>query len=538
MEKYTGLEVAIIGMSGCFPMAENTNEFWENLKQGKECIRFFTDEELLDLGTPKEAFAQPNFIKAEGFYENRDMFDAEFFGYTPVVAELMDTQIRIFYECCYEALEHSGYNPFFHKGSIGLYAGASNNFFWEVMTNLSQKGNELGLCNAAHLTDKDFISTRMSYKLNLTGPSVTVQTACSTSLAAVHMACQSLLNGECNIALAGGSTIVMNANGAGYMYEPGTILYSDGHCRTFDESSDGTVGGNEAGVVVLKLLEDAIKDNDNILAVIKGSALNNDGVDKANYASPSRQGQSNVIKQAQQVAEVAPETITYIEAHGTGTNISDPIEVEALKKAFNTKKKQFCAIGSVKSNIGHLDSAAGVSSLIKVILAMQNRQIPPSINYHKPNPKIDFDNSPFFVNTELRDWHQNGNPLRAGVSSFGVGGTNVHVILEESPESNDQTGTEEEELIIFSGRNSNVVDKLCKSYGEYLSTNDSKNFPDFAYTLQLGRNKFSHRGYFVSSDKNGAVKFFESGNFQTNVVSGNEKKKVVFFIYRTRSAVP
>ncbi|GEM_PF-6844861 len=528
MSNYTGQEIAVIGMSGKFPMAENLEAFWDNLTKGKECIKFFLDNELIALGTPPDVLTKSNFIKAEGFLENREFFDANFFGYTPVEAELMDPQMRIFYECCWEALENSGYNPYKYDGSIGLYAGASNNFYWEILSNMSSKGDELGICNASHLTDKDFLATRISYKLNLNGPSVSVQTACSTSLSAIHIACQSILNGECNIALAGGVTIWVQPIGAGYLYEAGTILSSDGHCKAFDAASDGTVSGNGAGVVVLKALDQAIEDGDHIFAVIKGSALNNDGVDKANYAAPSRQGQSLAIRMAQLVAEVEPESISYIEAHGTGTNIGDPIEIEALKKAFNSSKKQFCAIGSVKPNIGHLDSAAGVASFIKTVLALQNKQIPPSINFKTPNPKIDFANSPFYVNTELREWKRNGHPLRAGVSSFGVGGTNAHVVLEEAPLIKNQENDANEKLLVFSAKSEKTLNKTIENYSKFLYGRNDLNLSDVAYTLQLGRNSFSHRAMFVASNYDEVLQSLSSNNFKHGFVKENEKQKIVF----------
>lgn len=376
---YTGSEIAIIGMSGRFPMARNVNDFWKNLSEGKECIRFLNETEIAQVS--KATRENPNYVPCMGgVLEEKDFFDANFFNYTPVEAELMDPQIRLFHECAWEALEDAGIYPKDYKGLIGLYAAASSALYWQAKAMMSQEKDKLGYFAASSLFDKDLLSTRVSYKLNLKGPSLMVHTTCSGSLVATHLACQAILNGECDVALAGGVKVNFQAN-TGYVYEDGMILSPDGHCRAFDERAKGTIGGEGLGVVVLKALDDAIRDNDNIHAVIKGTAINNDGHMKLGYSAPSIDGQAQALRLALQSAGVSPETITYIETHGTGTEIGDPIEVEALKQAYVSRLKNYCAIGSVKTNIGHLDSASGVAGLIKTVLALKNKKIPASLNF-------------------------------------------------------------------------------------------------------------------------------------------------------------
>ncbi|MEO1376925.1 MAG: polyketide synthase, partial [Cyanobacteria bacterium J06635_10] len=438
-----GLEIAIIGMAGKFPGAKNIDEYWENIKNGVESIRSLTDEYLLSQGVDKSSLEHPQYIKAAAVLEDIELFDADFFGFSPREAEILDPQQRLFLECAVEALETAGYNPQTYPGLIGVYGGAGmNGYLFNLYTNPNIRNSvsnyQLFLGN-----DKDFLTTRVSYKLNLTGPSVDVQTACSTSLVAVHIACQSLLSGECDIALAGGVAI---SKQVGYLYQEGGIYSPDGHCRAFDAQAQGTVSGSGVGIVVLKRLEDALNDGDSIDAVIKGSAINNDGTFKVSYTSPSIDAQAKVIRAAQLMGDIEPESISYIEAHGTGTPLGDPIEVAALNQVFGSKKKvegvervegvekkqKACGIGSVKTNIGHLDTAAGIASLIKAVLALKYKQIPPSLNFETPNPRACFDNSPFYVNANLSVWETDKLPRRAGVSSFGIGGTNAHVVLEEN----------------------------------------------------------------------------------------------------------
>ncbi|MCU0287837.1 MAG: type I polyketide synthase, partial [Acidobacteria bacterium] len=496
----TGFEIAVIGMAGRFPGAKNIAEFWNNLKNGVESITFLSDNELDRCGVDLELRRDPHFVKARGgVLENKDAFDASFFGYSPLEAEVMDPQIRILHECAWEALENAGCNPEMYKGLIGIYCGASANIGWLAKSILSGKSEEIGPFEASQLMDKDFISTRLAYKFNLKGPAVFVQTACSTSLAAIHMACRALLMSECDMALAGG-VLVISSERNGYLYQEGMIHSPDGHCRAFDAKAKGTVSGEGAGIVVLKRLKHAAADRDNIYAIIKGSALNNDGQRKVGYTAPGIDGQTRVIKAALKAAQVDPESISYIEAHGTGTVLGDPIEIEALKRAFNSHKTGFCAIGSVKTNIGHLDAAAGVAGFIKTVLALMNRQIPPSLHFQSPNPKIDFKNSPFYVNNQLKEWLNNEYPLRAGVSSFGIGGTNAHVILEEAPAIERSPDSRKWQMILLSARTETALNTMTGNLAGYFKQHPDLNPADAAYTLQVGRKRFPYREIIVGTD--------------------------------------
>lgn len=421
-----GLEIAIIGIAGRFPGANDLNAFWQNLKQGIESIVTYSDAELQQQGVEAALLAHPQYVKAGAPLADIDAFDADFFGFNPREAEILDPQHRLFLECAWQALEHAGYDSQHYAGAIGVYGGAAmNGYLLNLYSNAAIR-ESVSPYQIFLASDKDFLTTRVSYKLNLNGPSLDIQTACSTSLVAVHVACQSLLGGECDMALAGGVAV---SQPVGYLYQEGGIYSADGHCRAFDAAAQGTVAGSGVGIVVLKRLEDALADRDTIHAVIKGSAINNDGAQKVSYTAPSIEAQAKVIRAAHLMADVEPDSIRYIETHGTGTPMGDPIEMAALTQAFRaqTQAQQFCAIGSLKPNIGHLDTAAGIASLIKAVLAIKHQQIPPNLHFQLPNPQIDFANSPFYVNTQLANWQ---GRRRAGVSSFGIGGTNAHVILE------------------------------------------------------------------------------------------------------------
>ena len=429
--------IAIIGMAGRFPGSRTIEAFWRNLCGGAESIRVLTDEELVASGVDPALLRDPNYVKARGVLDDIESFDAGFFGFTPREAEIMDPQHRVFLECAWEALERAGYAAEGGRGRAGVFAGAGMNGY--LLSNLAPRSDLVDAVGAYQLrlgSEKDFLTTRVSYKLNLRGPSLDVQTACSTSLVAVCLACQSLLTYQCDLALAGGVSISVPQR-VGYLYQEGGIHSPDGHCRAFDARAQGLVGGSGAGVVVLKRLADALADGDHIHAVIRGFATNNDGDGKVGFTAPSVGGQAEVIAEAQAMAGFEPDSLSYVEAHGTGTRLGDPIEIAALTRAFRagTGRTGFCAIGSVKTNFGHLNTAAGAAGLIKTLLALRYGEIPPSLNFQRPNPKIDFANSPFFVNTTLRPWQTNGTPRRAGVSSFGMGGTNAHVVLEQAPPS-------------------------------------------------------------------------------------------------------
>ncbi|MDF5731673.1 MAG: type I polyketide synthase, partial [Rhizonema sp. PD38] len=509
-----GSEIAIIGLTGRFPGAKNIDEFWKNLQNGRESISFFTDEELLLSGVSSSVLSDPKYVKAQATLEDVEFFDASFFGFNPREAEITDPQHRLFLECAWEALESAGYDSEAYKGTVGVYAGSSlSRYLLSIYLNQNII-NSIDTQQLMIAGDKDYLTTRISYKLNLEGPSYTVQTACSTSLVAIHVAIMSLLNVECDIALAGGVSIINASIKAGYFYTQGGIFSPDGHCRAFDAKAQGTVGGEGVGIVVLKRLEEALADGDCIHAVIKGSAINNDGSFKLSYTAPRIDTQAHVIRKAQIIAEVEPETITYIEAHGTGTPLGDPIEIAALTQAFrsSTQKKGFCAIGSVKTNIGHLDAAAGVTGLIKTTLALKHKQIPPSLHFQEPSPQIDFVNSPFYVNNSLSDWKANinGIPRRAGVNSFGIGGTNAHVILEEAPVMEPSGSSRPWQLLLLSAKTSTAIETVTTNIAAHLQQHTSLNLADVAYTLQVGRRAFNHRRMVVCQDFNDAVKVLSS----------------------------
>lgn len=503
-----GLEVAIIGMAGRFPDANNIEEFWHNLKNGVESIRTISDEYLRQQGVNQTQLEHPQYVKSGGILENIDLFDANFFGINPQEAEILDPQQRLFLECAWEALETAGYDPQTYQGAIGIYAGtAINSYLLNLYTN-PHVFNSVSNYQLFLASDKDFLTTRVSYKLNLTGPSVDIQTACSTSLVAVHIACQSLLSGECDLALAGGVAI---SKQVGYTYQEGGIYSPDGHCRAFDAKAQGTVAGSGLGIVVLKRLENALADGDCIQAIIKGSAINNDGALKVSYTAPSIDAQAQVIRAAQMLADVAPETITYIEAHGTGTPLGDPIEIAALTQVFGTNTaEKFCGIGSVKTNIGHLDTAAGIASLIKTVLALKHEQIPASLHFDKLNPQISRD-SPFYINTTLSAWETDKLPRRAGVSSFGIGGTNAHVILEAAANELKPQSSKSAYLLCLSAKTRSALETATKNLANYLQQTEL-DLADVAYTLQVGRQAFTQRRFLVCQTTAEAIAALTSVN--------------------------
>jgi acyl transferase domain-containing protein len=502
-------EIAIIGMAGRFPGAKNIEEFWQNLSSGVESISYFTDDELTAAGINSSFINDKNYVKSGCILEDIELFDAAFFDINPKEAETTDPQQRLFLECAYTALENAGYDSTRCKERIGVYAGASHNNYLSFDLNKDSVGSVT--CYQTSIgNDKDYLATRLSYKLNLTGPSLTVQTACSTSLVSITLACQSLLNYQCDMALAGGVSIHIPQK-TGYLHEPGGTLSPDGHCYAFDTKAQGITIGNGLGVVVLKRLSEAVADGDYIHAVIKGAAINNDGAAKVGFTAPSVDGQAEAIAEAMILAEVEPDTISYIETHGTGTTLGDPIEIAALTKVFraHTEQKGFCTIGSVKTNIGHLDAAAGVAGLIKTVLALQHQQIPPSLNFEQPNPKIDFANSPFYVNTKLTQWKPGFTPRRAGVSSLGMGGTNAHVILEEAPFLEQGAGSREQgrsyQLLVLSAKTETALETATTNLLNHLQQNPDLNLADVAYTLQVGRREFNYRRMLVCQNTKDAV---------------------------------
>ncbi|HEX7314135.1 MAG TPA: SDR family oxidoreductase [Pyrinomonadaceae bacterium] len=506
-DEHEASEVAIIGMAGRFPGAKNLEEFWRNLKNGVESVTFFTPEELRADGADAEELADPNYVPAKAVLEDVELFDASYFDYNPREAEMLDPQHRVLLECAVEAFEDAGYDPERFPGRVSVYAGVSAGSY--LTANLASRADLIERVGAYQVdigNHGEFVPTTISFKLNLKGPSINIQTACSTSLVAVHAACQSLLNGESDMALAGGGSITF-PHKEGYIYQEEGIMSPDGHCRAFDAAARGTVGGEGAGLVVLKRLVDARADGDRIHAVIKGSAVNNDGSLKVGFTAPSVDGQAEVISEALALAGVEAETITYVETHGTATPLGDPIEIAALTQAFRagTQRRGFCAIGSLKSNVGHLDAGAGVAGLIKTVLALKHGEIPPSLHYERPNPKIDFEKSPFFVNARLTPWETAPAPRRAGVSSFGIGGTNAHVILEEPPPDPPSGETRPAQLLVLSARTSTALEAATANLGEYLSAHLDTNLADVAYTLQTGRREFAHRRVLVARDAEDAV---------------------------------
>lgn len=517
------------------PGASSLDQFWANLRDGVESITRLTPEALAAAGERPDWVVRDDYVPAAGLLEHMKAFDAGVFGIGPRDAALMDPQHRHFLEVCWEALEHAGYNPTSTGARVGVFGGSGLNSYFSLNLLANPEMMEsLGLFLVRHAgNDKDFLTTRVSYHLGLTGPSLNVQTACSTSLVAIHEAAQHLLAHECDMALAGGVTIE-NPHGRGYIYRQGEVLSPDGHCRAFDDRGAGTVFGSGVGVVVLRRLEDALRDGDTVHAVIRGSAVNNDGSAKVSYLAPSVEGQSEAIREALAMAHVSADTLTYIEAHGTGTHLGDPIEVSALTDAFDLgpSRARTCALGSVKTNIGHLDTAAGVASFIKVVLALTHGELPPSLHYGVPNRHIDFAGSPFFVNDRLRPWTSTDGPRRAGVNSVGVGGTNAHVVLEEAPPVEPTSPARPWSLLVWSGRDEPAADRATERLAGYCHTLDETRLADAAYTLAVGRKGFGARRALVVSSPADAVAAFEGtgANRLRMGTAGDAAPSVVFML--------
>ncbi|MFG6107531.1 SDR family NAD(P)-dependent oxidoreductase [Leptothoe sp. EHU-05/26/07-4] len=522
---FNGSEIAIIGMSCRFPGAPNIEAFWHNLCHGIESISRFDTQELIDAGVDAKLVNHPNYVKANSILSDVEWFDAFFFDTSAREAERMDPQHRLFLEQAWATLENAGYSSENYSGAIGIYAGSSTNTY--LLNNLYPTVDTSDSASIFQLMisgNKDFLPTRTSYHLNLKGPSVNVQTACSTSLVAAHLACQSLLNGECDMALAGGVTVRVPQI-TGYLYQEGLVLSPDGHCRAFDAEAKGAIGGNGVGLVLLKRLEDALADGDYIHAVIKGSAVNNDGSLKVGFTAPGVDGQANVIREAQAIAQAAPETITYVEAHGSGTHLGDSIEIAALTQAFAgcSKDNQPCAIGSVKTNVGHLDVAAGAAGLIKTALALKHKLIPPSLHFKQPNPQIDFTNSNFKVNAQLSEWETNNTPRRAGVNSFGIGGTNAHVVLEEAPLMETSSSSRPWQLVMLSAKTSSALETMTANFTDFLKQNPDVNLADAAYTLQMGRRVFDYRRMVLCHDVEDALSAFQNPQRIYSSISDNNQ---------------
>jgi acyl transferase domain-containing protein/acyl carrier protein len=523
--------IAIVGLSGRFPGAPTLEAFWRNLREGVEAVSFFTEDELREAGVDPAVLADPLYVRARGELPGYDLFDAAFFGFTPREAEILDPQHRLFLECAWEALENAGYDTERFGGRVAVFGGSGmNGYLFNNLLPNEELLEKVGIFQTVLMNEVDFLTTRVSYKLNLKGPSVLVQTACSTALVAVHMGCQSLLAGESDMALAGGVSVDIPQK-VGYLYEDAGVASPDGHCRAFDAAAAGTVNGSGVGIVVLKRLEDALADGDVVHAVIRGSAINNDGSGKVGFTAPSVEGQSEVIAESLLMAGVEADSIGYVEAHGSGTALGDPIEVAALTQAFRagTDRAGFCALGSVKTSIGHCNAAAGVAGLLKTVLALEHGEIPPSLHYEKPNPQIDFAGSPFFVNTALRPWPEDA-PRRAGVSSFGLGGTNAHVVLEEAPPRDaGDPPRRPVHLLPVSARTATALEAAAANLAGRLAADPGLDLADVAYTLGVGRRGFEHRrAVLAPTAQEAAAALTDPRRILSGVRRGTAARPVVF----------
>lgn len=526
--------IAIIGMTGRFPGADNLEKFWSNLCHGVESISKLTTEQLKSAGVDDALMAASNYVRAKGVLANPELFDAEFFEINPKEAEYSDPQHRLFLECVWEALENAGYDPSNYDGAMGVYAGsASSSYLQHYLLPNKRLVNSIGDYLLQIANEKDFLTTKVSYKLNLKGPSVVVQSACSTSLVAVCLACDHLLSHQCDIAIAGGATIYLPQGG--YLYQEGMIVSPDGRCRPFDAEAKGTVPGNGVGVVILKRYQEALKDGDHIYALIKGYGVSNDGSQKVGYSAPGIDGQSQAICRAIAMSGVDPETIGYLEAHGTGTGLGDPIEVKALKIAFEqyTQSKGYCALGSVKSNIGHLFETAGVASLIKTALCVYYGKMPATLHVDNKNPNIEFDDSPFYLNTSLRDWPSNQSIRRAGLSSFGIGGTNAHMIVEQPPMRQKAAPVLGLQLLVISGKTPSALKNIACQLANHFEMHPDLSLADVAYVLAVGRKPQMYRQYVVCSNLEEASKaLFHLTNEAVPPVAKQHAKKQQQEVYK------
>ncbi|WP_161314399.1 type I polyketide synthase [Sneathiella litorea] len=524
-------KIAIVGMAGRFPSARNVAQLWNLLASERIGTHWFSDEEMLSNGVSPRELADPNYVRAANFLPDMECFDAGFFGFSPREASILDPQHRHFLECAWEALEDAGHMPESFEGRVGVFAGSGMQAYlpFNLLTN-PDLVEEIGLFLLRHTgNDKDFLTTRLSYLLNLQGPSVAVQTACSTSLVAVHQAAASLLSMECDMAIAGGVTVEL-PHRHGYKFVEGEIQSPDGLCRPFDNDSEGTVFGSGAALVVLRRLEDALADGDDIKAVLIGSAVNNDGAQKAGYLAPSVDGQAEAAAEALAIANIPAESVSYVEAHGTGTPVGDPIELAGLSQVYGDGGVGFCGIGSVKSNIGHLDTAAGTTSLIKVVEALRHETLPASLNYKTPNSRFDIANSPFYVVSETKPWQRGATPRRAAINSLGVGGTNAHAIIEEAPLRAETQSVEGWRLFPFSARNKKALDGLQEKWREFVASPEMPDLADTAYTLRHGRREFSERRVLVAKDKDGlaGALWNDLPHHVTEGSAGTGKAEVVF----------
>jgi acyl transferase domain-containing protein/acyl carrier protein len=501
--------IAIVGMAVRLPGARNVDEFWRNLCAGVESVSRFSEEELLESGMDPATIHHPNFVPAKAIMADVDLFDAPFFGISPREAELMDPQHRLLMECAWEAIEHAGYDTEAYDGRIAVFTSAGMNTYLPINI-LSNPGlaERVGGFQLSIFNDKDFAPTRIAHSMNLQGPGVDIGTACSSSLVSTHFACQSLSTYQCDMALVGAITVHLPLK-VGHLREEGSAYSPDGHCRPFDSTPSGLIDGNGMAAVVLKRLTDAIADRDTIHAVIKGSAINNDGSMKLGYAAPSVEGQARVIAEAQAMAGCHPDTISYVEAHGTATPLGDPVEMAGLTQAFRlggTERTGYCGIGAVKSNIGHVDKAAGLAGLIKTALALKHGRLPPTLHFKRPNPRLNLPDTPFYVVDSLRDWARDGgSPRRAGVSSFGVGGTNAHAVLEEAPPAEAGSASRPVQVLTLSAKTEAALQAAAENLAAFIEQRPTVDLADMCHTLQRGRRPFAFRRAVTSSSASDAI---------------------------------
>ncbi len=540
--------IAVVGMAARLPGAKTVSAFWDNLRRGEESIVTLSEDDLLAEGISEKALANHAYVRRAALLDGIAEFDADFFGFTPQTARMTDPQHRLFLQAAWHAIEDAGYDPAQIEGSVGVYATSTTSGYLlhNIMSNhdpnvIIGQGVTFEMVNLSLQNDKDYLATKVAHQFNLRGPALSVQTACSSALVAVHLACQSILNGECEMALAGGASLRIPHH-VGYWHEPGSMVSATGHCRPFDVRSDGTIFGSGVGVVVLKSLQDAVDDGDRIHAVIRGSALNNDGSTKMTYAAPNAAGQADVIAEAQAIAEVDASTVSYIETHGTGTPLGDPVEIEGLRKAFAVSEETRqgpCFIGSVKSNIGHLESAAGIASLIKAILCLKHKAIPATLHYTSPNPELHLDQGPFVVRSEYGPWEWDG-VRRAGVSSFGVGGTNAHVVLEEAPTVAASTPHPGPQVLLLSARSAQALQQSRSDVSAELSGAEQVSLPDVAYTLGR-RRKDNIRLAAVVKDQQDAATVLAADEHDNvfigeSVQSASDNAKRVVFLFPGQGA--
>ena len=535
--------IAVIGMAGRFPGADSVSAFWNNLRHGEESVVTLSEEALTAAGVSSKTLADPAYVRRAALLDGIEEFDAEFFGMTPVAARMMDPQQRLFLQTAWHAFEDSGYDPTVYDGAIGVFgtSSASGYLLYNLMSHRDPKaivgeGPTTEMINLSLQNDKDYLATHVSHQFNLRGPSLSVQTACSSSLVAVHLACQSLLSGECDMVLAGAASLRV-PHDVGYWYESGSMVSALGHCRPFDAKADGTIFGSGVAALVLKPLQAALDDGDRIHAVIRGSAINNDGSVKMTYAAPNVAGQAEVIAEAHAVAGVDASTIGFVETHGTGTPLGDPIEIEALRQAFEVStmdRTAPCVLGSVKSNIGHLEVASGITGLVKAILCLKHKAIPPTLHYTAPNPEMHLDRTPFVVQNRYAAWESDA-PRRAGVSSFGVGGTNVHVVVEEAPQPTAGAAPSGPQVLLLSSRTAESLQDARASLAAELSRDEDLELPDVAFTL-TGRRADEVRMAAVVHDCADATAVLTAaehdnlsiGQCPTGIVSGADRVAFLF----------